>query len=94
VNAAGVIRPLERRRVAQASFARALQNAVALVLALILHTAQAFIHRELASNLHAAVVQLHLLNFGRGAPGEKNEAEEANGTHQLCSMPELMQRRS
>jgi len=65
-----------------------------MVVALVLHPAQAFIHRELAGNVHAAVVQPHLLDFGRRAPGERNKAEEADGAHQLCSMPELTRRRS
>jgi hypothetical protein len=58
VQSAGVIRALERRRVAQSRFARAVEDAKALVLTLVLRAANALVHRQLTFERVAAVSEL------------------------------------
>jgi hypothetical protein len=58
VQATGMVRLLERGRVAQPRFTRAFEDAKALVSALVLDAPHALVHRQLAGDLPAAVLQL------------------------------------
>ena len=76
-----VVRLLERRRVAQARLARAVDDAVTLVLAQVLCAPDALVHRQLTRDLDAAVVQLFLLKLRRTTRREQPEATEGQRTH-------------
>jgi hypothetical protein len=87
MHSAGVIRALERRRITQARLTRALDDAIALVLASILRATDALIHRKLALDLVTAVGKLLRLKLGRAAREQQDGADEAEPTHGL-SMPD------
>jgi hypothetical protein len=82
-----MVGPLERRRVAKPSLARAFEDAEALIVALLLSVANTLIHRDLTGELPAAVLQLLLLELTRTASGQQNEAAQSEPAHEGL-MPE------